>query len=107
MAAMLPIGVTATTIGEFGAGFPVVLAINSQMGTWLQWVIGSLTIVRIPVLGEIVATEKVAPFSLWAEFKSRIRSSPSAATPLATAQPGFAQRPLHRRPSAASRRWSS
>jgi hypothetical protein len=94
--AILPIGITATTMGEFGSGFPVFLAINSGMATWLQWVVGSLTIVMsivwIRVLGEIVATEKVATFSLWEEFKGRFSFAPSTASaPIATGQPGFAQ----------------
>jgi hypothetical protein len=77
MLAILPLGIIGTTIGEFGTGFPVFLALNANMATWVQWLIGSLTLVLavawIRVLAELAATEKVAQFSLWELFKSKLR----------------------------------
>jgi hypothetical protein len=72
MLAILPLGIIGTTIGEFGTGFPVFLALNANIATWLQWVIGSLTLVLavawIRVLAEFVAHETVPEFSLWQLF---------------------------------------
>jgi hypothetical protein len=76
MLAIVPLGIIGTTIGEFGTGFPVFLALNSEMPTWLQWAVGSLTlglaVVWIRVLAEFAATETVARFSLWTLFKARV-----------------------------------
>jgi hypothetical protein len=73
--AVLPLGIIGTTMGEFGAGFPVFLAINANMATWLQWVIGSLSLVIsvawIRVLAEIVAREDAPAWTFWGLFKSR------------------------------------
>jgi hypothetical protein len=73
--AILPLGIIGTTMGEFGAGFPVFLAINANMATWLQWVIGSLTIVIsiawIRVLAEIVCRETDVEWTFWGLFASR------------------------------------
>jgi hypothetical protein len=70
--AMLPLGIIGTTIGEFGAGFPVFLALNSGMPTWLQWCVGSLTLVLscvwIRVLAELTATAPEPTFSLLDTF---------------------------------------
>jgi hypothetical protein len=75
MLAILPLGIIGTTMGEFGAGFPVFLAINANMATWLQWVIGSLTLVLsvvwIRVLAEIVARETDVEWTFWGLFKAR------------------------------------
>lgn len=76
MLAILPLGIIGTTIGEFGTGFPVFLALNANIATWLQWVIGSLTLVLaviwIRVLAELTATEAVATFSLRELFLERL-----------------------------------
>ena len=73
--AILPLGLIATTIGEFGSGFPVFLAINASIPTWLQWVIGCLcvplAIVWIRVLALLVAKEDGLDWSFWGLFKSR------------------------------------
>jgi hypothetical protein len=73
--AVLPLGIIGTTMGEFGAGFPVFLAINANMATWLQWVIGSLTLVLsvlwIRVLAEIVARETDVEWTFWGLFAAR------------------------------------
>ncbi|HWF54256.1 MAG TPA: hypothetical protein VG223_06500 [Solirubrobacteraceae bacterium] len=93
--AILPLGIIGTTIGEFGTGFPTWLAINSQMATWLQWVVGSLTLILacvwIRVLAELTATAKEPTFSLWALFKERLHIGGRARTPSPiTGQPGIA-----------------
>ncbi len=73
--AVIPLGIIGTTMGEFGAGFPVFLAINANMATWLQWVIGSLTLVLsvlwIRVLAEIVAKETDVEWTFWGMFGAR------------------------------------
>jgi hypothetical protein len=75
MLAILPLGIIGTTMGEFGAGFPVFLAINANIATWLQWVIGSLTLVLsvawIRVLAEIVARETDINWTFWGLLKAR------------------------------------
>ena len=75
MLAILPLGIIGTSMGEFGSGFPVFLAINANMATWLQWVIGSLTlviaVVWIRVLAEIVARETDVEWTFWGLFKAR------------------------------------
>ena len=75
MLAILPLGIIGTTMGEFGAGFPVFLAINANMATWLQWVIGSLTLVLsvvwIRVLAEMVARETDVEWTFWGLFAAR------------------------------------
>ncbi len=58
--AIIPCGIIATTMAEFGTGFPVFLSINSGMPTWLQWVIGGggtvvISLVWVRVLAELVA----------------------------------------------------
>ena len=72
---VLPLGIIGTTMGEFGVGFPVFLAINADIPTWLQWAIGSLTLVLsvvwIKVLADIVATDKAVPWTFWGLLKSR------------------------------------
>ena len=84
MLGMLPLGILGTTMGEFGAGFPVFLAINSEMPIWLQWVVGSLSLVLscvwIRVLGELTAHQELATFSLWATFKSKFRRGGARST---------------------------
>jgi hypothetical protein len=74
--AMLPLGIIGTTIGEFGTGFPTWLAINSQMPIWLQWCVGSITLVFacvwIRVLAELTATQTEPTFSLWETFKAKL-----------------------------------
>jgi hypothetical protein len=73
--AILPLGVVGTTMAEFGTGFPVFLAINADIATWLQWVIGSLTLVLavvwIRVLALMVSTESAVPWTFWGLFRSR------------------------------------
>jgi hypothetical protein len=73
--AVLPLGIIGTTIGEFGAGFPVFLAINADIPTWLQWAIGSLTLVIslawIRVLAHLVARESELEWTFWGIFRSR------------------------------------
>jgi hypothetical protein len=73
--AILPLGIIGTTMGEFGTGFPVFLAINGEMATWVQWAIGSLTLVLaviwIRVLAEFVATEETVDWTFWGLFKAR------------------------------------
>jgi hypothetical protein len=75
MLAVLPLGIIGTTVGEFGTGFPVFLAINANIPTWLQWMIGSLTLVLavlwIRVLAEFVARETEINWTFWGLFKSR------------------------------------
>jgi hypothetical protein len=73
--AILPLGIIGTTIGEFGTGFPVFLAINADIPTWLQWVIGSATLVLavvwIRVLALLVAKDSAVAWTFWGLFKSR------------------------------------
>lgn len=73
--AIVPIGLIATTIGEFGSGFPVFLAINAHIPTWTQWVIGCLTIplalIWARALADLVCTEKSVPWTFWGLFLSR------------------------------------
>jgi hypothetical protein len=75
MLGVLPLGIIGTTMGEFGSGFPVFLAINANMATWLQWVIGSLTLVIavlwIAVCAELVARETEVRWTFWGLFRSR------------------------------------
>lgn len=72
---IVPIGLIATTVGEFGSGFPVFLAINASIPTWVQWAIGCLTVplslLWIRVLSDLVCTEKGVPWTFWGLFKSR------------------------------------
>ncbi|MBH0776718.1 hypothetical protein [Nocardia bovistercoris] len=72
---IIPLGIIGTTMGEFGSGFPVFLAINADIPTWLQWAIGCLTVplslLWIRVLAELVATEKSVEWTFWGLFKSR------------------------------------
>jgi hypothetical protein len=53
----------------------VFLAINANMATWVQWVVGSLTLVLsvawIRVLAEIVARETDVEWTFWGLFKAR------------------------------------
>ncbi len=73
--AILPLGIIGTTMGEFGSGFPVFLAINANIATWLQWVIGSLTFVLayvwIRVLAEFVGRETDVDWTFWGMFGAR------------------------------------
>lgn len=72
---IVPIGLIATTVGEFGSGFPVFLAINASIPTWVQWAIGCLTVplalLWIRVLSDLVCTETGVPWTFWGLFKSR------------------------------------
>jgi hypothetical protein len=94
---VLVIGIIGTTMGEFGAGFPVFLAINANMATWLQWVIGSgaliLSVLWIRVLAEFVAKETVVEYTLWGLFKSRFSfaSHRADSVPTGVGAPGLAQ----------------
>lgn len=78
---VIPIGIVATTAAEFGTGFPVFLAINADIPTWLQWVIGSgslaLAVFWISKLGDLVCTESSLNWTFWGLFKSRFMT-PSA-----------------------------
>jgi len=73
--AVLPLGIIGTTMAEFGTGFPVFLAINAGIPTWLQWVIGSgtlvLAVVWIRVLALLVTTENAPAWTFWGLFRSR------------------------------------
>jgi len=73
--AILPLGIIGTTMGEFGTGFPVFLAINADIPTWLQWMIGSITvplsILWIRVLALFVTKESAVPWTFWGLFRSR------------------------------------
>jgi hypothetical protein len=73
--AILPLGIICTTAAEFGTGFPVFLAINSQMPTWLQWCLGSVTLVLatawIRILAEIVARETDTEWTFIGMFGAR------------------------------------
>jgi hypothetical protein len=73
--AILPLGIVGTTMGEFGTGFPVFLAINGNMATWVQWLIGSLTLVLavlwIRVLAEIVGRETDVDWTFLGMFGAR------------------------------------
>jgi len=90
-------------MGEFGTGFPVFLAINSQMPTWLQWCVGSLSLVFacvwIRVLAELTATQTEPSFSLWKLFKGKFRlrtaPPPTVAGQASRSQPD-GPRPLRR-----------
>ena len=42
---IIPCGIIATTMAEFGCGFPVFLAMNTYLPVALVWAIGSLTLV--------------------------------------------------------------
>jgi len=72
---VVPIGIVATTAAEFGTGFPVFLAINADLPTWLQWVIGSgslfLAVKWISFMGDLVCTESDLNWTFWGLFKSR------------------------------------
>lgn len=72
---VLPLGIIGTTMAEFGTGFPVFLAINADIPTWLQWAIGSLTLVMatvwIRVLAEFVCRDTNIAWTFWGLFKSR------------------------------------
>lgn len=73
--AIVPLGVIGTTAGEFGTGFPVFLAINADIPTWVQWAIGSLTVPLalwwVRVLADLVCVEKSVPWTFWGLFKAR------------------------------------
>lgn len=76
MLGILPLGIIGTTMGEFTTGFPVFLAINSGMATWLQWAVGILTVplalVYTRVLAELVSQKDHAvDWTFWGLFKSR------------------------------------
>lgn len=78
---VVPLGIIGTTAAEFGTGFPVFLAINADLPTWLQWVIGSgtlfLAVAWINYLGDLVCTESTLNWTFWGLFKSRFMT-PSA-----------------------------
>jgi len=73
--AILPLGIIGTTMAEFGTGFPVFLAINADIPTWLQWAFGSLTLVLavlwIRVLAVLVCTDTADHWTFWGLFKAR------------------------------------
>jgi hypothetical protein len=72
---ILLVGIIGTTMAEFGTGFPVFLAINANIATWLQWVIGTCTLILavawIRVLAEMVARETDIEWTFWGLFGSR------------------------------------
>jgi hypothetical protein len=74
-AAVLPLGIIGTMMGEFGAGFPVFLAINANIPTWLQWVIGSgtlvISVVWIRVLAQLVAKDGAPEYTFLGLFRAR------------------------------------
>ncbi|HEY2830864.1 MAG TPA: hypothetical protein VGJ14_00455 [Sporichthyaceae bacterium] len=77
MLLIIPCGIIATTMAEFGTGFPVFLAINSPAPTWLQWVIGGTGTVVISlawcrVLAELVCDKQSQlEWTFIGMFKSR------------------------------------
>jgi len=72
---VVPLGIIGTTAGEFGTGFPVFLAINASIPTWLQWVIGSgtlvLSVLWVRALGKLVTTNSTIKWTFWGLFKAR------------------------------------
>jgi len=72
---ILPLGILGTTMAEFGTGFPVFLAINADIPTWLQWVIGSgtliLSTVWIRTLALFVCRDTEIEWTFWGIFRSR------------------------------------
>jgi hypothetical protein len=77
MLLIIPCGIVATTMAEFGTGFPVFLSVNSPAPTWLQWVIGGtgtvvLSLVWCRVLAELVCDkESQLEWTFLGMFKSR------------------------------------
>jgi hypothetical protein len=73
---VLPVGIIVTTAVEFGTGFCVFLAINTDLPTAVQWVIGSGTLivscVWVRVLAELVCDDdSELEWTFWGLFKSR------------------------------------
>jgi len=72
---VIPIGIIGTTAAEFGCGFPVFLAINANLPTWLQWLIGCGTPVIavwwINTLAGLLTTDSEIKWTFWGLFKAR------------------------------------
>ncbi len=73
---VLPLGIIVTTAVEFGTGFCVFLAINTDLPTAVQWVIGSGTLIVacawVWVLAQLVCdNESELEWTFWGLFKSR------------------------------------
>src|SRR5215210_781497 len=72
---VIPLGIIGTTVAEFGTGFPVFLAINANIPTWLQWAIGSLTLFLavkwISLAADLVCTQSELKWTFWGMFRSR------------------------------------
>lgn len=85
---VIPLGIIGTTAGEFGTGFPVFLAINANIPTWLQWVFGSATlilaVVWISVLGDLVTTKSDLRWTFWGLFRSRFMTPAARARYIAS-----------------------
>jgi hypothetical protein len=77
MLLIIPCGIIATTMAEFGTGFPVFLSINSPAPTWLQWVIGGtgtviVSLVWVRVLAHLVCNQETElEWTFVGMFKSR------------------------------------
>lgn len=73
--AVLPVGMIGTVVGELATGFPVFLAINMDIATWLQWLAGAVTILLslawIRLLADLVARETTADWTLLDLLRSR------------------------------------
>ena len=91
--AVLPVGLVGVTIAEFGTGFPTFLAINAQIPSWLEWMIGALTYVVavawIRLLAEFAAREETATFSLWDVFLAKLRLGGASRGPLLDNSPAL------------------
>ncbi|HEX3612711.1 MAG TPA: hypothetical protein VHU88_13575 [Sporichthyaceae bacterium] len=73
---VIPCGIIATTMAEFGCGFPVFLAVNSYLPVWAIWAVGSLTlvisVVWCRVLAELVGRKDAeVEWTFLGLFKSR------------------------------------
>jgi hypothetical protein len=82
--AVIPMAPVVMSAGMYGSGFPVFLIINSDVPTWVEWLVGLLTVgiatAWVKTLAAIVSRESVPTFSLWAVFKAQLnpfkRTSP-------------------------------
>ena len=73
---VIPLGLIVTTAVEFGTGFPVFLAINTDLPTAVQWFIGSGTLIVatawVWVLAQMVCdNDSELEWTFWGLFKSR------------------------------------
>ncbi len=73
---VIPVGIIGTTMAEFGTGFPVFLAINTDLPTAVQWFIGSGTLIIACVwvwaMAQLVCdNDSELEWTFWGLFKSR------------------------------------